>query len=172
MQELDAFQVRQGVWSDSTFGKGDGRGALNHLKREVEEVHEARGTPDQLVEYADCLMLLFDAARRDGFKASDVLQAAWAKLRVNLEREWGDRNEDGSVEHVRDEAPKRVCAYSFMEPSDMNLTCGHEKAPAVGIYVQHAVAADGFCGPDRRHFEQHPKRTPEGNLRALGDAEG
>lgn len=59
-----------------------------------------------------------------------------------------------------------ACSYCFMEPSDMNFTCGHPDAGVFGKSVNHAASKKGHCGPDRPKFEQHPGRTPDGRLRA------
>jgi len=60
-----------------------------------------------------------------------------------------------------------ACAYSFMEPDD-DLTCGHPDAGSMGLYVHHAAAPDGHCGPTRPKFKQHPGRHPSGHLKSLG----
>lgn len=58
------------------------------------------------------------------------------------------------------------CSYSFMEPSDMNLTCGHKDAGVFGIRPHLARMADGHCGPDAKKYEQHPLREPNGDLKS------
>lgn len=58
-----------------------------------------------------------------------------------------------------------ACAYSFMEPSDMNLTCGHPAAGSFGVYTYRAAAEGGHCGPDRLKFKQHPLRNEDGTLK-------
>lgn len=63
----------------------------------------------------------------------------------------------------------QACAHCFMEPDDMNFTCGHPDAGAFGIYVHRATSADGHCGPERPKFEQHPRRNTDGTIKgALG----
>jgi len=59
----------------------------------------------------------------------------------------------------------QACAHCFMEPSDMNFTCGHNDAGTFGVYVHRATAADGHCGPELSKFEQHPLRNPDGTLK-------
>lgn len=78
----------QAIWSQKTFGTDEERGptgALEHLKLEANECIEA---PDDIVEYADCLLLLLDANRRAGFGLMELVQAAYDKLQVNKERDW------------------------------------------------------------------------------------
>lgn len=60
----------------------------------------------------------------------------------------------------------QACSHCFMEPDDMNFVCGHPDAGSAGIYLRHAVAPDGHCGPDRTKFEQHPLRNPDGTLKS------
>jgi hypothetical protein len=60
-----------------------------------------------------------------------------------------------------------ACAYSFMEPSDMTLTCGHKDSGPFGVYTYKATEKDGHCGPNRSKFEQHPKRNSDGSLKRL-----
>ena len=58
----------------------------------------------------------------------------------------------------------RACSYCYMEP-DNDFICGHPDAGVFGQILRVAAATDGHCGPSRPKFEQHPKRTPEGDLR-------
>lgn len=57
----------------------------------------------------------------------------------------------------------KACRHCFMEP-DSDFCCGHPDAGSFGILIRHAIAEDGHCGPLRPKFEQHPLRTPEGDL--------
>lgn len=61
----------------------------------------------------------------------------------------------------------QACAHCFMEPDD-DFCCGHPDAGTMGIYVKHAAAPGGHCGPARPKFEQHPGRNPDGTLKGLG----
>jgi hypothetical protein len=68
-------------WSQKTFGSDEERGpigSLRHLKLEAEEAIQS-GERD---EYADCLILILDAARRGGFTCSDLIDEALKKLEV------------------------------------------------------------------------------------------
>lgn len=57
-----------------------------------------------------------------------------------------------------------ACAYSGIEPDDMDLTCGHPKArQPFGEHVLRGPIKP--CGPGRVLFEQHPGRTPSGHLK-------
>lgn len=93
---------RLSLWSQQTFGSDEDRGpdgALAHLAREVEEV---RAEPADLIEYADCYILLTDALRRAGFEYEDLLSAVEAKLAINRLREWSKPDAQGVSVHVKE----------------------------------------------------------------------
>jgi hypothetical protein len=102
--ELARLQKEAGRWSDQTFGKQSiydedaGVGAINHLRKEVGELLDEM---DDITEWADCLMLLLDGARRRGIDIDAIVDATWDKLEVNRQRKWGKPDADGVVEHVR-----------------------------------------------------------------------
>ena len=101
MGALKELQDQQGLWADETFGYGrKPRLILNHLKREVEE---AIADPTDPIEYADCLLLLLDAARNAGIDGDQLIEYAYDKLKINTSPKWGSPNEDGSIEHIREE---------------------------------------------------------------------
>lgn len=107
-------------------------GALKHLEKEVGEARAALqraarckelATGDEvknpvarkyyadtteatqaeaLTELADCVFLVFDAARRAGFDYAQLVQACWDKLEVNKQRAWpAPTYSDEPVEHDR-----------------------------------------------------------------------
>ncbi len=79
------------AWSDRTFGAGrDGVGAAKHL---IEEAGEAAENPDDILEWADCLMLVLDGARRQGFTVNELLAATRTKLAINKKRKWKIRDD-------------------------------------------------------------------------------
>lgn len=107
-------------WSDSQFGTGDRTlGIINHLKEEVDELHESatlvyknlitnldflmgRDYVDKTVEeFADCFMLLLDAAAHFGLNADKLVQATLLKLEVNKNRKWGEIEDNGVVHHIK-----------------------------------------------------------------------
>lgn len=92
-----------GVWADAQFGTPDKRTpipVLKHLKKEVEELLLSPNDPE---EYADALLLIFDAYRRSGGTILSLLQEARKKLEICKKRQWGKPDKDGVVEHVREE---------------------------------------------------------------------
>ncbi len=110
-----AYDQRQ--WSEATFGSDDERGpvgALRHLRREAKE---AIDNPHDAEEYADCFLLIVDAARRAGFSIGELLHAAQLKLEINKGREWPEPGEDGQpVEHVVDSEVTMIVRRSPLAP--------------------------------------------------------
>ena len=89
-------------WSQATFGNDNVRGPSGPLKHLAKEVQEAIVKPDDLEEYADLLLLVFDSCRRAGFTFEDLRQASNVKLKVNRARIWGPPSaSDEPIEHVR-----------------------------------------------------------------------
>ena len=104
MDELKQLQIDIGMWSDETFGPPNERfvGILEHLKKEVDEIIE---DPYDAMEFADCMMLLLDAARIAGLDPSDLLKMMQKKLEINKQREWGPVDDSGVCEHIRPTIP-------------------------------------------------------------------
>ena len=100
MTEFQRFQIEAHRWADSVFGElRPPDGAVAHLLKEVGELSDH---PYDDMEYADCLMLILDAASNAGIGADNLLNTCWEKLSINRAREWGKPDENGVVEHVRD----------------------------------------------------------------------
>lgn len=98
--ELSALCADQAIWSQDTFGPDDKRGPIGPLRHLAREAKEAEDKPKDIVEYADCLLLLLDARRRAGFTIADLIRAAQAKMVVNRAREWPVPVDDEPVEHI------------------------------------------------------------------------
>jgi hypothetical protein len=89
-------------WSQKTFGNDDERGPkgpLNHLRKEC---LEAIADPTDIMEFADCLILLDDAARRAGFTNEQLHKAALVKVQINRSRTYLKPTGDDISEHVRE----------------------------------------------------------------------
>lgn len=90
-------------WSQKTFGTDQERGPIGPLKHLAKEVKESLEKPSEVMEYADCLILVFDAARRAGFDREALRVAVNQKLKINLARKWPKpTSSDEPVEHVSD----------------------------------------------------------------------
>jgi hypothetical protein len=88
-------------WSDATFGTPAERGPIGPLKHLEKEAREAQESPQDPSEYADCLLLLLDAARRAGMTPLALIRAAQAKLLVNKTRTYHRPMANEPSEHVR-----------------------------------------------------------------------
>lgn len=67
------------------FGERTPLSPLTHLREEIQEVID---NPSDIMEYADCTTLIFDALRLAGFTLEDLEKAMAAKLQINKRREW------------------------------------------------------------------------------------
>lgn len=86
-----------GAFTDKTFGHSTVASKMAHLKEECDEV---TADPQDLHEWADCLILLLDAARRAGHNIDDLHKAVSEKMDINKKRNWGTADQDGVVRHV------------------------------------------------------------------------
>jgi len=91
------------AWSLETFPEASALGSLKKLKEEIAEieVNISEGERD-VMEYADCLMCLFDSARRqeNPITISEIFDAFEKKLEINKKRTW-TKNDNGSYSHVK-----------------------------------------------------------------------
>jgi hypothetical protein len=74
-----------GQWSEVTFDDASPLPKIHHLKHEVDEL---LAEPYDRFEYADCLILLVDAARKAGISADALVETAFAKMEINKRRVW------------------------------------------------------------------------------------
>ena len=90
-------------WQTATFPKATAISQIEHLKEEVEELEYDLQTksPDKVLEYADCFILLFGSAFRDGMNYEDIVNAIDEKMKINYSRKWDKAKENGVVNHVR-----------------------------------------------------------------------
>lgn len=87
-----------GVFTDKTFGESTPQSKAHHL---AEEAMEAAADPSDIIEWADCTILLLDAVRKAGFTTDDLYAAVQRKMEINKSRKWGDKDENGVVRHVK-----------------------------------------------------------------------
>jgi hypothetical protein len=99
---VQAFWDAQAEWSRATFGSDQERDHIGPLKHLVKEAGEAQVRPPDHVEIADCLFLVFDAARRAGMTLDTLISVCEHKLIVNKARKWSKPTSDEPVEHVRE----------------------------------------------------------------------
>lgn len=88
-------------WSEATFGADTERGPIGALKHLSLEALEAVESPDDPFEYADCLMLILDAARRNRMGMLALIDRTIEKLQINKTRDYPKPLTDHPSEHVR-----------------------------------------------------------------------
>ncbi len=100
--DLKILQEEAGVFSDVAFGTPQERGPLCPLAHLEKEILELKADLNDHSEWADCLLLLLDAARRAGVDADQLILAAFKKLEVNKTRKWGKPDENGVIQHIKE----------------------------------------------------------------------
>ena len=98
---LNLIAEEQAEWSQATFGSDEERGPIGALMHLEKEAQEAQACPSDITEYADCLLLILDAARRAGFSTRELLQHTYDKLQVCKQRRWPKPKPDQPGEHIR-----------------------------------------------------------------------
>ncbi len=99
MTEIQRLQTEAIRWSAKQFGANRGvKGPIAHLIKELKELEE---NPVDILEHADVLLLVLDIMSQAHKDVDTVIDAAFFKLDINRNREWGEPDEDGCVEHVR-----------------------------------------------------------------------
>ena len=98
---LDSLRSEHAEWSQRQFGNVSAIGPAKHLAKEALEVADA---PSDVIEHADCWMLLWDMQRRAGISDADLAAAISQKLEINKARVWPAPKEGEAREHKRDEA--------------------------------------------------------------------
>lgn len=101
-------------WADNTFGADRKTIAvLHHLKQEVPELIEAiekygdkmkpLGEPKVEFEFADCFILILNAASKYGLNFNQLMYVSMLKLEICKNREWGKPDANGVVNHIKKE---------------------------------------------------------------------
>ena len=99
---IDAAHLRrQRAWSQKTFGPGTRLGGiLAHIRKELKEIE---GSPGDVEEWVDVIILAFDGAWRAGWEPQQIIDAIRGKQAKNEARTWPDWREydqDEAIEHV------------------------------------------------------------------------
>lgn len=98
-KKFEQFIKERNKFSGETFGSPEERdcmGPLYHLREEIDELID---NPNDTSEWADCLLLLLDAAWRKGHTFDELVGFAMAKLEVNKKRTW-EKSVNGIYKHV------------------------------------------------------------------------
>ena len=85
-------------WSDRQFGNVGPVGPLKHLAKEANEAAEA---PGDISEFADIIMLVWDATRRAGITDEQLAIAVAEKLERNKRRQWGAVKDGEPCHHLK-----------------------------------------------------------------------
>lgn len=85
-------------WSVLQFGNVGPVGPLKHLAKEANEAAEA---PDDISEFADIIMLVWDATRRAGITDEQLAAAVAEKLERNKRRQWGAVKDGEPCHHLK-----------------------------------------------------------------------
>ncbi|MDD9900506.1 MAG: DUF550 domain-containing protein [Alphaproteobacteria bacterium] len=101
MDRWQKMQEEIGVFTDKTFGTSTPRAKALHL---AEEAQEAADDPADIIEWADCIILLLDGVRKAGYTTDDLYDAVQRKMEINKNRTWGKADKDGVVRHKKDVA--------------------------------------------------------------------
>jgi hypothetical protein len=103
--DLLTFLRRQRKFSESTFGPGRRTvGIVEHIKKELVEILDARETDAVLDEWIDVVILALDAAWREGYTPEEIARALEDKYERNMKRKWPDwrtKTRDEPIEHDR-----------------------------------------------------------------------
>lgn len=118
MKELQELQDKQGKWSDKTFAGGQYNPSRSipishHLQKETEELTEAleeyfnedvneENWEAMKFEIADCFLLLIDISHKIGMDMPEIVEYSEKKYQINKVRVWGEPDENGVIEHIRD----------------------------------------------------------------------
>lgn len=93
-------------WADETFGtERTALAPLHHLQKEVQETIEAITECEAekaIEELADCFILILNSSSKYGLSFQQLMDASKEKLIKNKARKWGKPDENGVVEHIRE----------------------------------------------------------------------
>lgn len=97
MNDGNMYEILKDIneWQDVVFKKATPQSASAHLRREANELYES---PYDAEEMADIFILLAGVAHLAGV---DLVEAVEKKMAINRKRIWGEPDEEGVIEHVR-----------------------------------------------------------------------
>lgn len=100
---LSELMARQNKWATETFHNTSPIPPMYHLKQEVQETIEAlEKGEDARSEFADCLLLLFNAAAIYGLSTFSMVEEGLKKQEINMKRKWGRPDANGVVNHIKE----------------------------------------------------------------------
>jgi NTP pyrophosphatase (non-canonical NTP hydrolase) len=103
MTEQQFLEVTQ--WQRETFPNATSLSKLHHLNEEIKELFDAislaHGYDATRLEFADCFLLLFGAAKAYGMSYDDIVKCIDDKMEICRKRKWGKPDENGVVKHIK-----------------------------------------------------------------------
>lgn len=93
----DDLQEKIAKWSSETFGDKQGDPSIIFPKL-LEEIEELKENTNDIIEFADCIMILLDIAYIKGISASEIYKAMEKKYLINCSRTWHEE-QDGIIKH-------------------------------------------------------------------------
>lgn len=92
-------------WSRETFGADNERGPQGPLAHLIKEAQEAMACPSDPHEFADCMFLTMDAARRAGHDVNALLFAMVEKLEILKGRNYKKVADGQPSFHIKEPKP-------------------------------------------------------------------
>ena len=86
-----------GEFARNTYKNADYYSFMEKLKEEIKEVIE---NPDDISEYADCIIVLFSACGKRNIPYSELVKTIKEKFEINKNREWYEIK-PGIYKHVK-----------------------------------------------------------------------
>jgi hypothetical protein len=99
LTKFNEFIEARNKFSSDTFGTPEERNCLGPLHHLQEEVKELIDNPEDEMEWADCFLLLLDAAWRKGYSVDDLTRFGIEKLKINQTRTW-KKSENNVYKHI------------------------------------------------------------------------
>lgn len=96
---LRELQIAVADFSREKFVGQTLQGIVNHLKREAGEVAIK---PNDLMEYADVLILWCEALTKNGVDVDTLVGVAWIKLDICRRRKWQPMDAEGVFQHAEE----------------------------------------------------------------------
>lgn len=90
-------------WQKETFPQANAISKIHHLKEEIDELllDVSAKSKERRLEFADCFLLLFGAAKADGMDYEDICNCIEEKIKICKSRKWGQADENGVVKHIK-----------------------------------------------------------------------
>jgi hypothetical protein len=95
--KLAILRRRHAEWSEARFGNVGPVGPAKHL---AQEALEFAAKPEDIIELADCQMLLWDMQRRAGFTDQQLAVAIGRKMDINEARDWPEPKDGEPRNHI------------------------------------------------------------------------